>query len=103
VMFGLGGIFVEVLKDVSFRLAPFDQAEALSMIDETQAVSLLKGERGQGAADISALADTLAALSQLAYTLGDRIESIDINPIIALPQGQGVRALDGVIIRKPAN
>ena len=103
VMFGLGGIFVEVLKDVSFRLAPFDQAEALSMIHETQAVSLLKGERGQGAADIAALADTLAALSQLAYALGDRIESIDINPIIALPQGQGVRALDGVIIRKSAS
>ncbi len=100
VMFGLGGVFVEVLKDVSFRLAPFDQAEALAMISETQAASLLDGVRGQDAADIPALADTLAALSRLAYALGDRIESIDINPIIALPAGQGVLALDGVVIRR---
>ncbi|WP_242444388.1 acetate--CoA ligase family protein [Advenella sp. S44] len=99
VMFGLGGIFVEILKDVSFRLAPFDREEALLMIHEIRATALLFGTRGQGPADISALADTLVALSRLAYEKRDQIESIDINPILALPEGQGVLALDGLIIR----
>ncbi|WP_238534344.1 acetate--CoA ligase family protein [Advenella kashmirensis] len=98
VMFGLGGIFVEILKDVSFRLAPFDRDVALSMIQEIRATALLYGARGQGPADISALADTLVALSRLAYDRRDQIESIDINPILALPEGQGVLALDGVIV-----
>ncbi|MGO3125210.1 MAG: acetate--CoA ligase family protein [Advenella sp.] len=99
VMFGLGGIFVEILKDVSFRLAPFDRGQALSMIQEIRATALLSGARGQGPADIAALADTLVALSRLAYEQREYIESIDINPILALPEGQGVLALDGVIIR----
>ncbi|WP_193086959.1 acetate--CoA ligase family protein [Advenella sp. FME57] len=99
VMFGLGGIFVEILKDVSFRLAPFDRGQALSMIQEIRATALLSGARGQGPADIPALADTLVALSRLAYEQREYIESIDINPILALPEGQGVLALDGVIIR----
>lgn len=98
VIFGLGGIFVEILKDVSFRLAPFDRDVALSMIQEIRATALLYGARGQGPADISALADTLVALSRLAYDRRDQIESIDINPILALPEGQGVLALDGVIV-----
>jgi len=99
VMFGLGGIFVEILKDVSFRLAPFDREQALLMIHEIRAIALLSGARGQGPADIPALADTLVALSRLAYEQRDQVESIDINPILALPEGQGVLALDGVIIR----
>ena len=99
VMFGLGGIFVEILKDVSFRLAPFDRDQALLMIHEIRAIALLSGARGQGPADIPALADTLVALSRLAYEQRDQVESIDINPILALPEGQGVLALDGVIIR----
>lgn len=99
VMFGLGGIFVEILKDVSFRLAPFGRDEALSMIHEIRATALLSGARGRGPADIPALADTLVALSRLAYDQRDQIESIDINPILALPERQGVLALDGVIIR----
>lgn len=99
VMFGLGGIFVEILKDVSFRLAPFDREQAFLMIHEIRAAALLSGARGQGRADIPALADTLVALSRLAYEQRDQIESIDINPILALPEGQGVLALDGVVIR----
>ncbi|HLU02551.1 MAG TPA: acetate--CoA ligase family protein [Advenella sp.] len=99
VMFGLGGIFVELLKDVSFRLAPFGQDEALSMIQEIRATALLTGARGQTPTDILALADSLVKLSRLACKLRDQIESIDINPILALPEGQGVLALDGVIVR----
>lgn len=99
VMFGLGGVFVEILKDVSFRLAPFGRDEALSMIQDIRTTALLYGARGRDPADVSALADTLVALSRLAYDRRDQVESIDINPILALPEGQGVLALDGVIIR----
>ncbi|HEY9461301.1 MAG TPA: acetate--CoA ligase family protein, partial [Paralcaligenes sp.] len=99
IMFGLGGIFVEILKDVSFRLAPFDKAEALEMIQQTRAVSLLKGARGRAPSDLDALAESLAALSNMAYAARDRISSIDINPFLVLPAGQGAMALDALILQ----
>src|SRR5262249_53463815 len=79
IMFGLGGIFVEVLKDVALRLAPIDEAEALSMIAEIKGRAILEGARGQQPSDIEALADALVTLSQFAATHAE-IESIDINP-----------------------
>ncbi|MDS1139488.1 acetate--CoA ligase family protein [Pusillimonas sp. SM2304] len=100
VMFGLGGIFVEVLKDVSFRLAPFDKAEARSMIEETRALALLQGARGQGPMDIDAIAQALSSLSHLAHTLRDRLSSIDVNPFVVLPDGQGAMALDALVVLK---
>ncbi|MEK9672563.1 MAG: acetate--CoA ligase family protein [Rhodospirillaceae bacterium] len=87
VMFGLGGIFVEVLKDVTFRIAPFGVDEARRMIDEIQGRAMLDGVRGQPPADIDALADALARLSVFAHANRDKIESIDINPFIVLPHG----------------
>jgi len=102
VMFGLGGIFVEVLKDVSFRLAPFDVAEARGMIEQTRALALLEGARGRPPADIDAIAQALCALSQFAHAARDRIASVDVNPFVALPQGRGAMALDALIVRKPA-
>ncbi|MCX5591612.1 acetate--CoA ligase family protein [Alcaligenes endophyticus] len=98
VMFGLGGIFVEILQDTSFRLAPFDETEAISMIQETRASQILAGARGRAPADIEALAKALACLSQLAYASRDQIESIDINPLVVLEQGQGVVALDALVM-----
>lgn len=100
VMFGLGGIFVETMKDVSFRLAPFGKEEALRMIDEVKAKSLLRGARGRPLADIDALADALARLSQFAVGMKHRIDSIDINPFVVLPKGRGAMALDAVVIRR---
>ncbi len=100
VMFGLGGVFVEIFKDVSFRLAPFGREDAMAMIEQTQAAAILRGARGGKPADITALADALVALSALADALRDRIESIDINPIVALPVGEGALALDAVIVRR---
>jgi acyl-CoA synthetase (NDP forming) len=100
VMFGLGGIFVETMKDVSFRLAPFGRQEALRMIDEVQARSLLQGARGRPVADVGALADALARLSRFAVAMQDEIDSIDINPFTVLPSGLGALALDAVIIRR---
>ena len=98
VMFGLGGIFTELFKDVTFRAAPFDQAEAQRMIRETKGYELLKGFRGKPAADIDALASTLARLSQFAAANAEQIDSIDLNPVVALDAGKGVFALDAVIV-----
>jgi len=100
VMFGLGGVFVEVFQDVVFRLAPFDNQEALKMITEIKGFKLLQGVRGNPPADITALADALVALSQFAATYADQLDSIDLNPFIVLPQGQGAIALDCLIVPK---
>lgn len=97
VMFGLGGVFVEVLKDVTFRIAPFDTAEAHRMIDEIRGRAMLDGVRGAPAADIDALAGALAALSRFAAAHRDRLLSVDLNPFVVLPAGQGAMALDAVI------
>jgi len=100
VMFGLGGVFVEVLKDVSFRLAPFGRDDALAMIREIKGYALLQGARGAPACDIDALADALAALSRFAHAHRADFRSVEINPLLALPEGQGVVALDAVVIRE---
>jgi len=82
VMFGLGGIFVEVLKDVSFRLAPITKKEAREMISEIKGYSLLKGVRGRKPVDMKALEDTLVAVSRLA-SKEKRVKELDINPLFA--------------------
>jgi succinyl-CoA synthetase beta subunit len=98
VMFGLGGIFVEVMHDVAFRLAPFGEAEAAAMIRETKGFALLDGARGRAKADVRALARALAAVSQFAAAAGDSLDSLDINPLAVLPEGEGVLALDALIV-----
>ncbi|MEZ0600883.1 acetate--CoA ligase family protein [Paraburkholderia sp. IW21] len=98
VMFGLGGILVEVLKDVTFRQAPFDVAEAHRMIREIRAWPVLGGVRGQPAVDVDALAETLATLSRFAAANAGSIESIDINPFIARPKGQFSCAVDALVV-----
>ncbi len=102
VMFGLGGVFVEVLKDVSFRLAPFGRDEALAMIREIKGYALLQGARGTPPCDVDALADALAALSRFAHARRDDFSSVEINPLLALPAGQGALALDAVVMRAGA-
>ena len=100
VMFGLGGIFVEVLKDVTFRAAPFDEAEAMRMIREIRGHAMLEGVRGAPPSDIEALARMLSNLSRFAAAHADRIESIDLNPVRVLPRGKGVVPLDALIVLK---
>lgn len=102
VMFGLGGVFVEVLKDVSFRLAPFGRDDALAMIREIKGYALLQGARGAPPCDIGALAEALAALSRFAHARRADFSSVEINPLLALPEGQGVVALDAMVIRADA-
>jgi len=80
-MFGLGGIFVEVYKDVSFRVAPIGIKEALDMISEIKGYPILKGIRGRKAADIDAIASVLVSVSEMAQK--ENIIELDINPLIA--------------------
>jgi acyl-CoA synthetase (NDP forming) len=96
-MFGLGGVFVEVLRDVVLRLCPFGEAEAEAMIRAIKGLPLLTGARGRPPADIKALAAALARLSVFAHEAGPRLRAIEINPIIAMPEGKGAFALDAVI------
>ncbi|MBL6954138.1 MAG: acetate--CoA ligase family protein [Alphaproteobacteria bacterium] len=100
VLFGLGGIFVEVLKDVTFRVAPFGLDEAHRMIDEVRGRALLDGVRGQPAADVDALALGLCQLSVYAAAHADVIESIDINPFLVKAKGEGAIAVDALILTK---
>jgi acetyltransferase len=85
-MFGLGGIFVEVMKDVTFYLAPITQDEAMQMLKGTRSYALLQGARGQAPVDLEAIASALQRISQLA-TDYPRIMELDINPFIVGPVG----------------
>ena len=97
VMCGLGGVFVETLRDVAFRAAPFDDAEAHRMLRELRGYPLLAGARGRPPGDADALAAALAALSRFAAAHGGRLESAELNPVVVRPAGQGVVALDALI------
>ena len=97
VMFGIGGIFVEIDKDVVFRIAPFEADEAYKMIGEIKGFTLLNGTRGKPPSDIDALANSLVKLSSFAAANIDTVESIDINPMIVLPNGQGAVVIDAAI------
>jgi acyl-CoA synthetase (NDP forming) len=98
VVFGLGGVFTEVLKDVSFRRAPFGVETARGMIEELKGVALLKGARGQSPADLDALVTAISRLSVFASAHGDAIDSVEMNPLRALPDG--CLALDALIVKK---
>ena len=97
VMFGVGGVYVEALADVSFRLAPLTAADAEEMIAEVRSARLLTGLRSAPAADRAALVDAIVRVGQLAADHPE-IAELDINPLLALPEGQGVLAVDARII-----
>jgi acyl-CoA synthetase (NDP forming) len=97
IMVGLGGIFVEILKDVSFGLAPITKTDAQAMLDRIKSKKIFEGVRGKPALDVDALIDCLGRLSLL-LTDFPQIVELDINPLLVLPKGQGVRVLDARII-----
>jgi len=86
-MFGLGGIFVEVMKDVTFYIAPITEDEAMKMLEQTKSFALLKGARGQASVDLSAIANALQRISQL-VTDFPQIQEMDINPFMVGEIGQ---------------
>jgi acyl-CoA synthetase (NDP forming) len=103
VMFGLGGLFAEVLKDVSFRLAPVTPSVAREMVEEIAGYPVLAGARGRPRADVDALVDAIVRLSALAVDLKDRVADLDINPLFVFAEGRGVKAADALIRLKTGN
>ena len=93
VLFGLGGIFVEILEDTSLRVAPISEREATEMTEEIRTASLLSGARGTEPVDREAVVEVLCRLSQL-VTEFPAIRELDVNPLVALPDGEGVVAVD---------
>jgi 4-hydroxybutyryl-CoA synthetase (ADP-forming) len=99
IMFGLGGIYVEVLKDVVFRIVPIDEQEAMNMVESIKTIKLLKGVRGEKSSDLRAISDSLQRLSQLVVDFPE-IKEFDINPLLVLEEGKGARVVDARIIIK---
>ena len=100
VMFGLGGIFVEVLKDVTFRVAPIAESEAMTMLSEIKSTPILDGVRGESPRDKAALAKVLTQYAQMVNDLSDEVKETDANPVLVYEQGQGVCVVDARIILK---
>ena len=100
VMFGLGGIFVEILKDVTFRVAPVTSTQAERMLDEIAAAPILKGARGEAPRDRDALVQTIMAYSRMIIDLEDEVAESDANPILVYEEGKGLKVVDARIILK---
>ncbi|MEE8591161.1 MAG: acetate--CoA ligase family protein, partial [Spirochaetia bacterium] len=100
VIFGMGGIMVEVLGDRALGIPPLDRKTAREMIEQTRTSRVLKGFRGAPPADIEALIDVLIRVGDLALDWSERIEALDINPLLILPEGQGTVAVDALVVLK---
>ena len=99
-MVGLGGLWVEFLRDVSFRLVPVDRGDVVEMLDELKGGALLGGVRGGAPLDRDALTDALLALCELAQESGEELQEVEINPLIVSPHG--VCAIDAVLLLRGA-
>jgi acetyltransferase len=100
VLFGLGGVFVEVFKDVSLYPAPFGLNEAYKMINSLKSSKMFYGYRGQEPKDVDALAETLVLVSQFAVENKNQLVELDINPLFVYEKGRGVAAADGLVVLK---
>ncbi len=99
VIAGLGGIFLEIFKDTSIRLAPVTKNEAMDMLKQLQAYPVLQGARGKMTADMDAFSDVICRVSQLLITAPD-IAEIDLNPVIVHEKGKGVSIVDSRVFFK---
>jgi acyl-CoA synthetase (NDP forming) len=100
VMFGLGGIFVEVLKDVTFRVAPVNLQQAERMLGEIRSAPILGGVRGEAPRDRKALAELICRYAKMVYDLSDEIAETDANPVLVYEQGKGLKVVDARVILK---
>ena len=102
ILLGMGGVTAELFKDTTMRLCRQKVGSAVTrrsgMAQDLMTWPLLDGFRGRPKADVEALVTTIVAFSQMAAQLGDRLVEAEINPVFVLPQGQGVRAADGVVV-----
>ncbi len=102
-MFGLGGIHVETLRDVSLRALPITRGDALAMVRELRAFAILDGARGHAPVDLDSIADALCALAGFALRAGDSLDSAEINPLIARPRADGgCVAVDALVVGRTA-
>jgi acetyltransferase len=97
-LFGLGGIFVEVYEDVALRACPISRSDAREMIQEVKGTRLLQGFRGQPPADVEALTQILLRISHVGMQCEREIQELDLNPLVVLPRGQGVKAVDALVV-----
>ena len=100
VLFGLGGIYAEILKDVSLRIPPLSSPDAWEMMGEVRGSQLLRGARGAPKADQQAVVDIILKVSRMASDLREELETVEFNPLIVLPEGQGAVAIDTLLRRK---
>jgi acyl-CoA synthetase (NDP forming) len=98
VVFGLGGIFVELLQDTVIRIPPISYDEARSMISEVKGKALLEGFRGKAVSDVEALVETIVKIGQMSIDLREVLISLDLNPLMVLRKGEGVRVVDVVMV-----
>ena len=97
VVLGVGGVLAEIYKDIAIRLAPVGIEDARAMVEEVRGLAAIRGYRGLPRGDCAALAQAVAAMSQLALIEGRTVSEAEINPLIVKPEGQGVVAVDGLI------
>ncbi|MEV0317069.1 acetate--CoA ligase family protein [Streptomyces sp. NPDC050658] len=95
---GLGGVLVEVLRDVAVRVPPFGESQAAAMLSELRGRALLDGVRGAPPVDVDALVEVVLRVQRMALELGDELAELDINPLMVLPRGQGAVALDALAV-----
>jgi acetate---CoA ligase (ADP-forming) len=98
ILLGMGGVTTELFKDTAIRLPPIGRHDTTSMVDELKSGALLKGFRGRPKGDLEALASAIMAFAGMALALGERLVEAEINPLFVLPEGQGVRAADGLVV-----
>jgi acetyltransferase len=94
----MGGIFTELYQDVALRACPITPSDAQEMLQEVKGARLLEGFRGHPAADVDALLDLLVHVSQLGVQCDGEVRELDLNPLLVLPRGQGVRAADALVV-----
>ena len=100
-MFGLGGIYVEVMKDIAFRTFPLGRQEILKMISQIRSYPILLGVRGEKRKDIEKVVDTIMRVGTVLLKCKD-ITDIEVNPLVVYSQGEGVRAVDvRILLSKP--
>src|SRR5690606_8842343 len=98
VALGLGGVQAELLRDVTYRVAPFDEETAREMLDELRGSRLLTGFRNRAVADVDALVAAVASLSHAAWAHRERLVELDVNPLFVRPRGHGVVAADALMV-----
>ena len=102
IVVGTGGVLVELVRDSSVGILPLDEAGARELLSRTRLRSLLQGWRGAPPCDVDALISLMVRVAGIAFAYRDVVSAMDLNPVVVLPQGRGVRILDALVLRANA-